>query len=103
MFDLLWHLFHLWRIACWRPVMENWRDPTIKFIYEEIKPMRRSPREIARQRSTAIWTFILCTAIYLLFVVTSGSEPMSGYQAAQEASAIEGQPKPSGHGISAQE
>jgi hypothetical protein len=72
LFDLLRDLFPLWRTACGRSVMEKWRDVTIKFVDETIRPMRKSAEEVRKARLRFVWTFCACTLIWVAFVIVGG-------------------------------
>jgi len=51
-----------------------WRDPTIQFIDEpRIRSMRETPEQVRKARKRFVWTFIVFTTIWVLYVVTSGS------------------------------
>jgi hypothetical protein len=75
--------------------MNKWRDVTHKFIEEPIQGM---PRKRNGHFKPLLGLLTVVIAWFAVLMVYDRPVPMDGYRAAQEASAIEGQAKPEGHG-----
>lgn len=74
-----------------------WRDPTIIHVQQRINPMRKSPQHVENERTRFLIVFSVCVLIWAALMLISQPEP-AGYAAAREASLIEGQQFPEGHG-----
>lgn len=44
----------------------KWRDPTISFQKEEIKPMKGSPEDIRQARVNMMWTIIIASTLWAI-------------------------------------
>lgn len=79
----------------------KWRDVCHKFVDERINPMPKDPAKVARDRNLVLIGMLLVSLVYLLVMVITGTGEVmesDGQRVAREASIIEGQQKPEGHG-----
>jgi len=71
--------------------MTKWRDPTIKLIHE--------PIVLPKAKRNTSWLMLgLIAVVVVWFAIIANYNSSPQYQHAAEASLLEGQAKPEGHG-----